>query len=160
MTSTASSVASSPQSWEVAVKQRDQSRAERDRFQRVVQQELVIQAASMSKEEMPSCTKLFDEVVRCYALFPQIRHIYRYGNISDCADKSDNWKACLMLRGLDGEEKYKAWIQRRAEIAAHKRLSKESTEEVWSFRTGPHGEVVDPDHASETFPNVTNEAAR
>ncbi|KAK0534206.1 hypothetical protein OC834_001993 [Tilletia horrida] len=138
---------------EEAVRQRDETRAQREMFERLVKQELVIQAAAMSKDEMPSCTKLFDRCLSCFALFPQLNAIYRHGSFSACEDKVDDWKACLTLRGLDPDEKYKAWIQRRAEIAAHKRMGKQSTEDIWSFRLTPDGTYVDPEHENEVFPN-------
>ncbi|CAD6892489.1 unnamed protein product [Tilletia caries] len=132
---------------------RDETRSTRERFERLLKQELAIQSAAMSKDEMPSCTTLFDRCLSCFALFPQLNAIYRHGSFSSCEDKVDDWKACLSLRGLDPDEKYRAWIQRRAEMAARKRMSKQTTEDVWTFRFTPDGHVVDPEHESDDFPN-------
>ncbi|KAE8270108.1 hypothetical protein A4X09_0g2227 [Tilletia walkeri] len=150
---------STPDAAATAAAARDETRATRERFSRLLKQELAIQAAGMSKDEMPSCTTLFDRCIQCFALFPQLNAIYRHGTFSNCEDKLDDWKACLSLRGLDSDEKYRAWIQRRAEMAVRKRMSKQSTEEVWNFRLAADASVVDPDHESEEFPNPPTDAS-
>ncbi|KAK0554624.1 hypothetical protein OC845_000656 [Tilletia horrida] len=135
---------------------RDSKRSAREQFDRFYKQELVIQSAAMPKDELPSCTALFDKCLQCFALFPQFRHVYRHGHFSDCADKVDDFKACLTLRGLDADEKYRAWIERRAELAARKRLSKQSVEEFWTIRTGRDGRVIDEEFESPEFPDGHN----
>ena len=93
---------SAPSSAQKSEDVRVTQRSAREQYERFYQQELVIQSAAMPKEEQPSCTALFDKCLQCFALFPQFRHVYRYGGFSDCADKIDDFKACLSLRGLGG----------------------------------------------------------
>jgi hypothetical protein len=45
----------------------------------------------------------------------------------------DDFKFCLTLKALHPEEQREAWIRRRAEWWANRRLSK-SSEDVWDIR--------------------------
>ena len=63
----------------------------------------------------------------------QVKSLYRYGERSDCAQKIEDFKFCLTLKSLHPEERRDAWIQRRAEWWAKRRLDR-SSEDVWDIR--------------------------
>lgn len=46
----------------------------------------------------------------------------------------EDFKFCMSLKSFDEDEKRNAWIRRRAEWWAHRRLDK-SSEHVWDMRT-------------------------
>jgi hypothetical protein len=117
-----------------------------DKWESTVKEEEVIQGAAMTQEEVPSCMTLFDTWASCFALGPQLKHVYRYGYPNDCKPKIEDFKYCLTLKGVTAEERRDIWIRRRAEASATKRLS-QSSEDVWSMRTSP---LVDPDYLEET----------
>ena len=74
-----------------------------------------------------------EPVRRMTALRSQVKAIYRYGGRPQCADKMDDFKFCLTLKALHPEEQREAWIKRRAEWWARRRLAK-SSEDVWDIR--------------------------
>jgi hypothetical protein len=116
------------------------SSGDHEKWESVVKQEEVIQGAAMTMDEVPTCMTLFDNWAKCFALGPQIKHIYRYGGANDCKPKLEDFKYCLTLKGLSPEERRATWIRKRAEAMATKRLSL-SSEDVWTLRSTP---VVDP----------------
>ena len=64
----------------------------------------------------------------------QIKSLYRFGHrTTDCDRKFDDFKFCLTLKVMHPEERREAWIRRRAEWWAHRRLGK-SSEDVWDIR--------------------------
>ncbi|WVQ81368.1 hypothetical protein IAT38_003491 [Cryptococcus sp. DSM 104549] len=85
-------------------------------------------------EEVPGCMKLFDQFLSCYALFPQMRSFYRYGDFHDCTWRLQDFKHCLSLKSEDPEAKRELWIKRRAEWWAKRRVER-SSEDVWDLRT-------------------------
>ncbi|UZJ51123.1 hypothetical protein CBS101457_000443 [Exobasidium rhododendri] len=111
-----------------------------EKWEAVVKDEVVIQGAAMTQEDVPTCMSLFDTWASCFALGPQFKHIYRYGYPNDCKPKLEDFKYCLTLKSLSNEERRDTWIQRRAEAAASKRLS-QSSEDVWTMRRSP---LIDP----------------
>lgn len=102
----------------------------------------------MGTEEVPTCMTLFDTWAACFALGPQLKHVYRYGGANNCKPKLEDFKYCLTLKGLSAEERRETWIQRRAEAAASKRLTR-SSEDVWTLRREP---LVDPACLTEGSP--------
>jgi hypothetical protein len=64
----------------------------------------------------------------------QFKSLWRYGHGADCARKSDEFKACMAQKGAHPEERRDAWIARRAEWWAARRLDR-SSEDVWELRT-------------------------
>ncbi len=84
---------------------------------------------------------MFDKWAQCFALGPQLRAIYRYGGLQDCKSKLDDFKYCLTMKGMTQEERYEAWIRRKAETTAEKRLGKGSSENVWELRRDPREQV-------------------
>ncbi|PWN49096.1 hypothetical protein IE53DRAFT_370055 [Violaceomyces palustris] len=108
--------------------------SESSKFQRVLQEEIDFHMASTPIDDMPSCTNLFDKWASCFAIGPQLKAIYRYGGVQDCKDKLDDFKFCLTMKSMTKEQKYQAWITRRAEITASKRLGPQSSENVWEYR--------------------------
>jgi hypothetical protein len=107
------------------------------KWEAVVKQEETIQGAAMSVDEVPTCMTLFDTWAKCFALGPQIKHVYRYGLPNDCKPKLEDFKYCLTLKGLSPEERREIWIRKRAEAMATKRLTI-SSEDVWTMRSVPN----------------------
>jgi hypothetical protein len=54
--------------------------------------------------------------------------------MSQCGQKFADWKFCLASKSLHPEQRRDAWIRRRAEWWARKRLGP-SSENVWELRT-------------------------
>ena len=88
-------------------------------FDRLVQEELALQAASIPASEIPSCLTLFDKWLACYALGVQFKNAYRFGTIADCAPRKEDFKFCLTLRAMDPETRRHEYLLRRAEEMAH-----------------------------------------
>lgn len=53
--------------------------------------------------------------------------------MSVCGRKMEDFKFCMSLKSMHPEDKRDAWIRRRAEWWAERRLGK-SSEEVWDVR--------------------------
>jgi hypothetical protein len=66
-------------------------------------------------------------------LASQLKSLYRHGHISRCSDKLDDFKFCLSTRTMHPDERREAWIRRRAEWWARRRLAR-SSEGVWEVR--------------------------
>ncbi|KAL4074190.1 hypothetical protein J3A83DRAFT_4234219 [Scleroderma citrinum] len=56
--------------------------------------------------------------------------------MSECSDKLEDFKFCMSLKSLHPEQKRDAWIKRKAEWWAARRLEK-SSENVWEARKEP-----------------------
>lgn len=69
----------------------------------------------------------------CYALLPQLRNVYRFGELRDCTAKFDDFKYCMSLKGEDIEDRRKLWIRRRSEWWAARNVGV-SSEDVWDVR--------------------------
>jgi hypothetical protein len=63
----------------------------------------------------------------------QFRSLYRYGGMAHCKPKLEDMKFCFSLRSLSPEEKRDAWLTRRAEWWAERRMNG-SSEDVWEVR--------------------------
>jgi hypothetical protein len=64
----------------------------------------------------------------------QLKSLYRYGEMSKCGTKMEDFKFCMSHKALHPEEKRDLWIRRRAEWWAKRRIT-ESSEDVWEIRT-------------------------
>ena len=64
----------------------------------------------------------------------QMKSLYRYGQMAECQNKLEDFKYCMSSKSMHPQEKYEAWIRRRAEWWARRRMTK-SSEEVWEIRT-------------------------
>lgn len=64
----------------------------------------------------------------------QIKALYRFGEMSACGEKLEEFKFCMSLKSMEADEKRDAWIRRRAEWWANRRI-KMSSENVWDIRT-------------------------
>lgn len=144
-------------------------------FQKLLQQERIIQSAQITEEEMPSCMTLFDRMMNCHGecsvdftaasnnvhsltpswrfscagITPQLRHVYRYGHFNECTERKDNWKHCISLKGRSKEEKRQLWIERRARIMAERRMpGGDTSEEIWSIREQP---IIEPEFVDAAF---------
>lgn len=69
----------------------------------------------------------------CKVIRSQVKSIYRFGHRANCDRKFEEFKFCLSLKVMHLEEQRDAWIRRRAEWWAHRRLGK-SSEDVWDIR--------------------------
>ncbi|KAN0065242.1 hypothetical protein ACQY0O_001739 [Thecaphora frezii] len=103
-------------------------------YTQILEEEKAFHRASLDPKDMPSCTDFFDRWASCFALGPQLKSVYRFGTGQDCKDKLDDFKYCLTLKGKSQQERYDAWIQRKAHKTALKRMGPESSENVWEFR--------------------------
>lgn len=63
----------------------------------------------------------------------QMKSLYRYGHMAECGQKLEDLKFCMSNKSLHPEEKYEAWIRRRAEWWAKRRMTR-SSEDVWKIR--------------------------
>ncbi|BEI85835.1 hypothetical protein CcaverHIS002_0601220 [Cutaneotrichosporon cavernicola] len=107
------------------------------RFERTLVDEEKVQAPQYPTfQDVPTCMTLFDQFFMCAALMPQVRAIYRFGHLKDCTPKWDDFKYCMSLKSEDEEERRQAWIKRRAEWWAHRRVGP-SSEDVWEVREKP-----------------------
>ena len=117
----------------------------------VKQEEEYLKRLYPTPEDIPGCLNLFETWTGCNGVFSQFRlctlskwvlsaavrsqvkAVYRYGGRPRCSQKMDDFKFCLTLKALHPEEQREAWIRRRAEWWANRRLTK-STEDVWDMR--------------------------
>lgn len=117
----------------------------------VKQEEAYLRKVHPTPEDIPGCVKLLDSFLLCngtsYSLrleivmliksavvASQARSLYRYGQMAECGQKFEDFKYCMSNKAMHPQEKYEAWIRRRAEWWAHRRMSK-SSEDVWEIRT-------------------------
>ena len=117
----------------------------------VKQEEAYLRKVHPTPEDIPSCTTLFDNYLQSNRAGPtrfthrtdtnqqavtaaQVKSLFRYGQRTPCAYKFEDFKFCLSNKAMHPQEKYEAWIRRRAEWWARRRMSK-SSEEVWEIRT-------------------------
>lgn len=81
-----------------------------------------------------SLAHLVQNLTYCIVIRNQIKSLYRFGHrTTDCDRKFNEFKFCLTLKVMHPEERREAWIRRRAEWWAHRRLGK-SSENVWDIR--------------------------
>ena len=64
----------------------------------------------------------------------QLKSLYRFGHMSVCGEKLQDFKYCMSLKSMHPDDKRDAWIRHRAEWWASRRLGK-SSEHVWDMRT-------------------------
>lgn len=89
-----------------------------------------------------SCAQAFEQMVSCYSLGGQIRHMYRYGSISYCEGRWAKLRFCLQTKAVwDPELKSKKIAQYYMQKLAEKRKVMGSSEDVWEVRKVP---VKDP----------------
>ena len=65
---------------------------------------------------------------------PQLRHLYRYGELRQSTRQFQDFKYCLSVKSEDEEGRRRLWIQRRAAWWAGRR-AEGSSEDVWDIRT-------------------------
>ncbi|KAG2755284.1 hypothetical protein P692DRAFT_20826936 [Suillus brevipes Sb2] len=102
----------------------------------IKQEEEYLRKVHPTVDDVPGCMTLFDEFLQCHVLGTQIKSLYRYGQMSECGVKKEDFKFCMSLKFMHPEQKRDAWIRRRAEWWAHRRLGK-SSENVWDMRKSP-----------------------
>jgi hypothetical protein len=120
-------------------------------FETVVkQEEAYLRLVHPTPEETPSCTSLFDTYLACNgkhfpwnsvhyfqrttaAVRSQVKSWYRFGEGTKCSAKLEDFKFCMGLKWKEPDERRDAWIRRRAEWWARRRLAK-SSEDVWEMR--------------------------
>ncbi|KDQ53622.1 hypothetical protein JAAARDRAFT_161752 [Jaapia argillacea MUCL 33604] len=102
----------------------------------VKQEEEYLRKVHPTPEEVPGCMKLLDDFLLCHVMGNQLKSMYRYGQMSVCSPKLEEFKYCMTIKSLHPEERRNAWIRHRAEWWASRRLAK-SSEDVWELRTEP-----------------------
>ncbi|KAK7692875.1 hypothetical protein QCA50_004510 [Cerrena zonata] len=106
-------------------------------FEKAVKQEVEhLRKLYPTPDDIPGCMTLFDTYITCNVMSSQVKSLYRYGRMAECAHKAEDFKFCMSSKGLHPEEKRDAWIRRRAEWWAQRRLTK-SSEDIWEIRTEP-----------------------
>jgi hypothetical protein len=117
----------------------------------VEQEEAYLRLVHPTPDDVPGCMKLFDDFLSCNGanksshswqrahppldtvIRAQVISLYRYGERSSCRTKMDEFKFCMSLKSMHPEDRREAWIRRRAEWWASRRLTK-SSESVWDMR--------------------------
>ena len=99
----------------------------------VRQEEAHLRLLYPTADDIPGCISLFDTYLSCGVIRSQLKSIYRYGQRPECSQKLEDFKFCLTLKSLHPEERRDAWITRRAEWWARRRLGK-SSEDIWDVR--------------------------
>jgi len=103
----------------------------------VEQEEARLRLLHPTPSDVPGCFNSFDDFLACGLIRNQIKSLYRFGHrTTDCDRKFDEFKFCLTLKVMHPEERREAWIRRRAEWWAQRRLGK-SSENVWDIRKEP-----------------------
>ncbi|KAF8897031.1 hypothetical protein CPB84DRAFT_1681687 [Gymnopilus junonius] len=102
----------------------------------VEQEEARLRLLHPTPADIPGCISVFDDYLGCSVIRSQIKSIYRFGERRGCERKFQEFKFCLSLKSMHPEEQRDAWIRRRAEWWAHRRLEK-SSEDVWDMRDPP-----------------------
>ncbi|KAL0956519.1 hypothetical protein HGRIS_002660 [Hohenbuehelia grisea] len=102
----------------------------------VKQEEEYLRVVYPTAEDIPGCMNLFDIYLSCNAIRTQVKSLYRHGRMSICGDKLDDFKFCMSMKMMHPEEKRDAWIRRRAEWWATRRLTR-SSEDIWEMRSEP-----------------------
>ncbi|KAH9920982.1 hypothetical protein B0H21DRAFT_701857 [Amylocystis lapponica] len=100
----------------------------------VRQEEAYLRQVHPTAEDIPGCMKLFDDFISCNILGVQLKSLYRFGHMSECSRKLQDFKFCMSVKSMHPEEKRDVWLRRRAEWWAQRRLAK-SSEDVWDLRT-------------------------
>ncbi|KAH7929874.1 hypothetical protein BV22DRAFT_1001928 [Leucogyrophana mollusca] len=102
----------------------------------VKQEEAYLQKVHPTADDIPGCMSLFDDFLLCNVLGAQVKSLYRFGRMSECKEKMEDFKFCMSLKSMHPEQKRDAWIRRRAEWWAARRVGK-SSENVWDIRHEP-----------------------
>jgi hypothetical protein len=87
-----------------------------------------------------SCTEAFNDLVACYSIGGQMRHIYRYGGISYCHDPWKKLKFCLRMKTsvtTSPEDEAKKVALYYMEKLAQQKKEGGSSEDIWKVRTVP-----------------------
>ncbi|KAI0256147.1 hypothetical protein BJV78DRAFT_1368050 [Lactifluus subvellereus] len=115
----------------------DSAIADTTAFKTVVEQEEArLYQLHPTPEDIPSCMTVFDDFLSCNILGTQLKSIYRFGEMAHCSAKWNEFKFCMSIKGLHPEQRRDAWIRRRAEWWARRRLGS-SSENVWEKRAEP-----------------------
>ncbi|KAF8161171.1 hypothetical protein B0H34DRAFT_369279 [Crassisporium funariophilum] len=121
----------------------------------VKQEEVRLQLLHPTPADLPGCLNAFDDYISCGVIRNQIKSLYRFGQRPHCDWKFQELKFCLTLKAMHPEEQREAWIRRRAEWWAHRRLAK-SSEDVWDLRDVP---LKFPTPITEEMMRESNEAS-
>ncbi|KAF5093421.1 hypothetical protein D0Z03_002423 [Geotrichum reessii] len=87
-----------------------------------------------------SCTDAFNDLVACYSVGGQMRHIYRYGGISYCHEPWKKLKFCLRMKTsvtTSPEDEAKKVAFYYMEKLAKQKKEGGSSEDIWKVRTVP-----------------------
>ncbi|CAA7259123.1 unnamed protein product [Cyclocybe aegerita] len=102
----------------------------------VAQEEARLRLLHPTVDDIPGCVSVFDDYLACNVIRSQVKSIYRFGERTKCDRKFQDFKFCISTKIMHPEERREAWIRRRAEWWAHRRLNK-SSEDVWNIRSEP-----------------------
>jgi len=121
----------------------------------VKQEQARLRVVHPTTEDIPGCMTLLDDFLSCnsawlskllndtsntHLSYPlvsvlgvQLKSLYRHGEMSKCGQKMEDFKFCMANKSLHPEDRRDAWIRRRAEWWAKRRLEK-SSEDIWEMR--------------------------
>ncbi|PBL00170.1 hypothetical protein ARMGADRAFT_917769 [Armillaria gallica] len=66
-------------------------------------------------DDIPSCFRLIELAMDCHSICSQMKSRYRHDKSSRCAYKHNDFKFCLSMSWVKSNQRYEAWINRRAE---------------------------------------------
>lgn len=81
------------------------------------------------------CSQAFDELIDCYSIGGQLRHVYRYGNMDMCQDKRAKLKFCLFTKLASKDEQRKRISEYYMQRIARQKLENGSSEDIWIARS-------------------------
>ncbi|KAF8228031.1 hypothetical protein L208DRAFT_1404572 [Tricholoma matsutake] len=111
--------------------------SEKLNFDTVVrQEEAYLRILHPTPDDIPGCISLFDTYLSCNVIRSQVKAIYRHGGRPVCGPKLEDFKFCVSTKSMHPEERRDAWIRRRAEWWANRRMDR-SSEDVWDIREEP-----------------------
>lgn len=85
------------------------------------------------KEEPCNLQYYFDEFFMCYTPKSQLRNWYRYGEKKDCAERWQDFKACMRTRMTDEEDAQVLLKERRLNLEERVH-SRPNSEDIWQIR--------------------------
>lgn len=80
-----------------------------------------------------SCVTLMDELLQCFSLGGQLRHYYRYGEVSLCQKQHEKLMFCFKTKMYSDEERELA-VARFFQKRYINDCKKGSSEDIWESR--------------------------
>ena len=97
-------------------------------------------AAEFGRSSFPtemSCNQVFDQVLKCFSIGGQVRHYYRYGELSYCQRQRDQLNLCMKSKLNPDDvrrEKISQWYKQKL---ADQIRNGQTSEQIWKSRSEP-----------------------